>query len=104
MRIVPLKDGDHLRFGAHHGPIPMSIDKWPINRKWVTGRAIIDRKPVHVHDILSAESDEFPEAGKWRCRMGHRTILSVPAAARGRKHRRDHPSPHRSASFQRQTD
>ena len=41
---VVLKDGDDLRFGAHHGPIPlMFFEKLPINRDWITGRAVVDR-------------------------------------------------------------
>ena len=55
-----LKDGDDLRFSAHHGPIPISVERLPINRNWTAGRAFIDKKPVHVHDLLSAEGDEFP--------------------------------------------
>src|SRR5437773_4627227 len=30
--IVFLKDGEDLRFSAHHGPIPINLEKWPINR------------------------------------------------------------------------
>ena len=30
--MVLLKDGDDLRFSAHHGPIPFGLEKWPINR------------------------------------------------------------------------
>jgi two-component system, NtrC family, sensor kinase len=76
--VVRLKDGDDLQFSAHHGPIPISMDKLPINRNWTSGRAVIDKKPVHVHDLLSAEGDELPEAQEMARRMGHRTILSVP--------------------------
>ena len=28
------------RFSAHHGPIPINLERWPINRKWITGRAV----------------------------------------------------------------
>jgi GAF domain-containing protein len=76
--VVRLRDGDDLLFSAHHGPIPMSLDKWPINRNWITGRAVMDKMPIHVHDLLSAEGDEFPEAQEIARRQGHRTILSVP--------------------------
>ena len=70
--VVLLKDGDELRFSAHHGPIPIDMEKWPINRNWVAGRAFVDRKPVHVHDLLSAEGDEFPRRHRnWRA---HRAI------------------------------
>src|SRR5207247_9892583 len=51
--VVVLKDGDDLRFSAHHGPIPINIEKWPISRNWTAGRAFLDQKPVHVRDLLS---------------------------------------------------
>ncbi|MHC2675442.1 two-component system NtrC family sensor kinase [Bradyrhizobium diazoefficiens] len=73
---VALKDGDSLRFSAHHGPIPINLEKWPINRNWTAGRAFVDRLPVHVADL--SESDEFPEGRAHALRMGHRSILSVP--------------------------
>jgi GAF domain-containing protein len=80
--VVLLKDGDDLRFNAHHGPIPIGLEKWPINRRWVTGRSVIDRAPVHVHDLLS-EVAEFPEGQEMSRRQGHRTILSVPMLREG---------------------
>ena len=36
---VFLKDGDDLRIRAHHGPIPIDLEKWPINRNWVVRAA-----------------------------------------------------------------
>jgi GAF domain-containing protein len=75
--VVLLREGDDLRFSAHHGPIPMNVERWPINRRWTAGRAFVDRKPVHVHDLL-AEGDEFPDGRELSQRMGHRSILSVP--------------------------
>ena len=80
---VLLKDGDDLRFSAHRGPIPIGLDKWPINRTWTAGRAFIDQKPVHIHDLMSVEGEEFPDGRELSLRMGHRTILSVPLLHRG---------------------
>ncbi len=80
--VVLLKDGDELRFSAHHGPIPINIEKWPISRNWTAGRAFLDQKPVHVHDLLSDEGDDFPDGRELSRIAGHlgsvRTILSVP--------------------------
>jgi signal transduction histidine kinase/putative methionine-R-sulfoxide reductase with GAF domain len=72
-----LREGDWLAVGSHYGPILADIAKVPISRAWVGGRALIDRKPIHVHD-LAAEGDEFPEGQQMALRMGHRAILSVP--------------------------
>jgi two-component system NtrC family sensor kinase len=81
--VVLLKVGDDLRFSAHHGPIPIRLEKWPINRHWTAGRAFLDRKPVHVHDLLAAEGAEFPDGREMSRSMGHRTIVSVPLLREG---------------------
>jgi GAF domain-containing protein len=81
--IVLLKDGDVLRFSAHHGPIPLDLDRLPINNNWTTARALVDRKPVHVHDMHSAEGNEFPESQEMSRRVGYRSILSVPMLREG---------------------
>src|SRR5258705_2446497 len=81
--VVRLKYGDELQIRAHHGPIPIDAAKWLINRTWTAGRAVLDKKPVHVHDMLSAEGDEFPEAQKRAHEQGHHTILSGPLLREG---------------------
>ncbi|WP_315828660.1 GAF domain-containing protein, partial [Bradyrhizobium sp. SZCCHNG3015] len=52
---------------------------WPINRKWTAGCSVLDRKPIHVCDMMSAEGDAFPEGRE----LGLRTILSVPLLREG---------------------
>jgi len=77
-----LRHGESLAIGAHHGPIPIDFDAWPIGRDWVTGRAVADRTPVHIHDLL-AQSDEFPIGAAMSLRLGHRTILAIPLLREG---------------------
>jgi GAF domain-containing protein len=81
--IVLLKDGDGLRVSAHHGPIPLDMERWTLSRKWVAGQAFLDRKPVHVHDLLSVEGDEFPDTRQRTARTGTRSVLSVPLLREG---------------------
>jgi two-component system, NtrC family, sensor kinase len=76
--LVRLKDGGGLAFGAHHGPLPVSLDPVPITGNSTAGAAVIGRKPVHVHDLLSTEGDSFPQARDLARLHGERTILSVP--------------------------
>src|SRR6266487_1277559 len=80
--IIALREQDRLRIRAHHGPIPVDFAEWPIGRGWVTGRAVVDREPVHVHD-LSASVDEFPDGSTFALRLGHRTMLAVPLLREG---------------------
>ena len=77
-------EGDGLRLMAKHG----SSRQWPvgsvrpINRNWVTGRAVIDRTTVQVPDLQAADSD-FPEGAAYARRYGHRTTLGVPLLREG---------------------
>src|SRR5262249_12359975 len=77
--VIWLRQGQRLHMRAHHGPIPAPDDlsSLPIGRNWVTGRSIVDRVPVHVHD-LTAAAQEFPDGSKMAVRLGHRTTLAVP--------------------------
>jgi adenylate cyclase len=74
--LIFLREGKKsLRVTAHHGAIPTYIT--PIGRGFVSGRAFIDRTPIHIHD-LQASTHEFPDGSKAAVRFGYRTILAVP--------------------------
>src|SRR5262249_18414633 len=76
-------DGDVLRRAAHTGPIPAPPGfAIPTTRSRVTGRAVLDRQPVHIADA-QAKSDEFPETRMFALEHGFRTILSVPLLREG---------------------
>jgi len=81
--VVFLKERDDLVFSAHHGPIPIDVDRWPINRKWITGRALVDKAPQHIHDLDGPEGESFPEARVLARHQGQRTVLSVPLLQEG---------------------
>ncbi len=89
--LVLLREGDDLRFAAHHGsiPIPATFNKRPISRDWPPGRAVVDRKPVHVHDL--AAGGEYPvavalsaEAARGTTQaLAWRTALAMPLMREG---------------------
>src|SRR5262245_45789170 len=78
--------GDGLRLVAHYGQIPTSGPvghlTFPLVRGLIMGRAVIDRRTIHVVDIL-AEADEYPEGRKNALRLGWRTALAVPLVHAG---------------------
>ena len=76
--VVHLRDGSELRHRAHHGPIPIGFEKQAVRRDLITGRSVVDKVPIHLHDVLSAEGVEYPEAQEVCRRQGIRTILTVP--------------------------
>jgi signal transduction histidine kinase len=73
-------DGGAFRLVAHRGPIPAGT--LPLVRGMVTGRAVMERRTVHVAD-LQAETDEFPEGSDRARSIGFRTILAVPLIREG---------------------
>jgi len=76
--VVVLKDGGELRVGAHHGPISMTQQRWSNDRASISGRAVADRHPVHVHDVLSDEGTDFTNAREMSRVDGCHTLLGAP--------------------------
>src|SRR5262245_50193428 len=78
--------GDGLRLVAHHGQIrtdgPVGQFSFPLGRGLIIGRAVIDRRTIHVADAL-AEADEYPESRSRALQSGWRTTLAVPLVHAG---------------------
>jgi signal transduction histidine kinase len=77
-------EGDELRLVAKHGlsqQWPIGTAR-PINRDWVTGRAVVDCTPVHVHDLQKTEA-EFPLGAVFAKQYGHRTTFATPLLREG---------------------
>ena len=78
--------GDELCLVARYGrlrAVRAVGETFPLTRGWVAGRAVIDRKTVHVHDIPRAT--EFRESlADARARAARvRTILATPLLYEG---------------------
>ena len=78
-----LRRGEALAVAAHHGAILIDFAELPISRDIVTGRAVADRVPVHVHDLTTA-GEEFPAGQVMARRLGFRTILATPLLREGK--------------------
>jgi signal transduction histidine kinase/DNA-binding response OmpR family regulator len=74
---ILLRDGDVVVPRAHSGPLGAPFgQRQPLNRRWVTGRAVLEARMIHVPDLL--DSDEYPEGKEMALRYGHRATLVVP--------------------------
>ena len=81
---ILMVEGEVLRLVVKHGKSklwPIGTAR-PINRDWVTGRAVVDRTSVHVHDLLAAET-EFPLGAAFAKQSGHRTTFATPLLREG---------------------
>ena len=77
-------DGNTLRRlgSAKYGPMPASAPPH-LSRGNPSGRAVIDRTTVHIHDITAEFDGEFPESKVLQQRTGARTILCTPLLRQG---------------------
>src|SRR5215510_13085607 len=75
-------DGVTYQTVSHFGPLPHSGDEIPVDIGSGPGRAILERRIVHVHDVQKAQ-DEFPGAKLYAIPQGVRTALAVPLLRNG---------------------
>jgi GAF domain-containing protein len=78
-------EGDALKPAAHYGPIldPHRGDGAPISRGWLSGRAVVDRQTIHIHDMEADTAAEFPESKSRQALSGVRTVLVTPLLREG---------------------
>jgi two-component system, NtrC family, sensor kinase len=57
--VALLREGDQLRVAAHCGPIPITFRTQQINRGWAAGRAVIERRAIHIDDFAK-QAHEYP--------------------------------------------
>src|SRR6185369_830289 len=53
-------------------------DELPLRRASVAGRAFLERKLLHVEDIVPLIDTEYPDVRDLQARHGFRTVLMVP--------------------------
>jgi signal transduction histidine kinase len=85
--IIIIAEDDSLRMASSVGSIAASVGqsqliqrgRLPLTRGSVSGRAFIDRRTVHVHDVSAMPDDEFREGKALQKQYGGRgTTLAVP--------------------------
>ena len=80
--VISRFDGETLKQVAQYGTIPVPQPNL-INRDSPVGRAIVDRKTIHVHDLLAEIETEYPESKARQQLSGTRTMLVTPLLREG---------------------
>jgi GAF domain-containing protein len=82
--IYVLEDGV-MRRTAFHGPVELvGRETVPYSTGSLAGRAIVEGKPIHVHDIESAQT-EYPISWEFARQFGRKqTMLAVPLLREGK--------------------
>ena len=85
-------DQDILRMAAAIGPFgeemirragSLEAVQFPISRETVSGRSVVERRSLHVHDLAAEREDEYPIGRELQRRFGHRTLLCTPLVREG---------------------
>ena len=82
---IHLTDGSVLRHVASKGESPeeaAATAVLPVSRESISGRAVLEHKTIHVHDVL-AEASEYPVGAEISRRIGNRTLLVTPLYREG---------------------
>jgi two-component system, NtrC family, sensor kinase len=75
-------DGDVLQQVAVFGPMPPGAAVRSIIRGKPTGRAVLDRQTIHIHDMVAEIETEFPDS-TYQPVTGTRTLLTTPLLREG---------------------
>jgi GAF domain-containing protein len=77
---------DFMRKAAHYGNIPVERpvgEALPITRGSATGRAILESRIVHIHDMMAEREEDWPDVWRIHQRLGIPTLLAVPLLREG---------------------
>src|SRR5918995_6272956 len=79
-------EGDIVRKVASYGsvsPVLAVGETRPLRRGSASGRAILDRQTIHIHDITAEREADFADVWRGVERLGIRTGLAVPLMREG---------------------
>jgi len=78
-------NGDELPRVARYGSMPDDRrgQALRITRGLVSGRAVLERRTIHVHDLASEIDDEYPDARPLQEATGTRTVVGTPLLREG---------------------
>jgi signal transduction histidine kinase len=79
-------EGEALVLVAGQGDLPTIPNRSPrqaVTRGFVTGRAVLERRTVHIEDLAAESEDEYPDAKAIQRVIGTRTILATPLLREG---------------------
>jgi two-component system NtrC family sensor kinase len=78
-------EGGLLKRVAAYGTWAEGVDPGgiPLNRGSVSGRSVVDRRTIHVHDLAAEPEGRYPQGRELQRRFGHRTMLASPLLRQG---------------------
>src|SRR5215813_2494676 len=84
--LIFLAEGTTLRLAAHHGSFRTTRQlgkPFPLSRAEVFGRAVLERRVIHVRDLKAAIRTQYPGLEPRQRATGIRTYLAAPLLYEG---------------------
>src|SRR5256712_1268444 len=84
--VIQRVEGDVLEPAAHFGSMPVTSDAltMPISSDWGVGRAVLERRTLHILDMLEEHTrGNYLGSLEHRRRIGYRTVLIAPLLREG---------------------
>jgi signal transduction histidine kinase len=84
--VIRRVEGDLMTQAAHFGSVPAEAlpDVRRITRHSVSGRAVLERRTIHLVNLLDPEfAREYPEGAILQQQAGYRTIVATPLLREG---------------------
>jgi len=85
--VILRPEGDRLLRLAFHGPrepaFRAEVQSARIRRTGPPGRAFLDMRTIHIHDLAAEVDTEYPDAKGVQARIGYRTTLATPLKSAG---------------------
>ncbi|MGH2499393.1 MAG: GAF domain-containing protein [Candidatus Limnocylindria bacterium] len=77
--VVLLADDGALRPTAHHGPVSTSLGgRLPIDPGWAPGRAVLERRTVHIGDLAADPEIDLSRVSAWLAPGQRGAVLVTP--------------------------
>src|SRR6266542_2065331 len=79
-------EGDLTRNVAHWGSLPIAVqvgETIPVTSGSISGRAVLDRRTLHIADMATESGDEYPASKALQQSVGFRTALATPLLREG---------------------
>jgi GAF domain-containing protein/anti-sigma regulatory factor (Ser/Thr protein kinase) len=78
-------EGDMVRKVASYGTIAQGsgVGARPLRRGSGSGRAILDRQVIHIHDMMAVSEEDYPDVWRADRQIGIRSVLVVPLLREG---------------------
>ncbi|RKZ34165.1 MAG: hypothetical protein DRQ37_08000, partial [Gammaproteobacteria bacterium] len=83
--VVQRVEGDSLKIYAQYGSGVLDTvgTTVPIELQSVAGRAVLERQPIHIPDLMAMPEDEYAWAKATGVKYDYRAMLAVPMLSRG---------------------